>query len=282
MELAREPGVRLVTDALVRAVVHIDKQLAPFAAQCRGIDSIAVILRRDIAAVCSHLAYRLVMRAVPILQLIDRRTTGLCQQLVTHADTTDGLATHGHLLLQNLDSIHTLVGVARTVSQEETVEGHLRIVIVPRYANHLNATVDETAYDVGLHTAIDEHHLLAGTLVVADDILAADTLHPVDGTVVLGFNCCSITVEDQLAHHHAMLTKHLRQLTGVNARHTGHLLTLQPVGQALLGVPVRVLLAVVGHNDSRSVDSVTLHKRRQAILLEREWRHTIVTHKRKG
>ena len=54
----------------------------------------------------------------------------------------------------------TLFGVTGTVSQEETFELQLIEVVVPRYANDLNTTFDETANDVCLDATIDQDHLL--------------------------------------------------------------------------------------------------------------------------
>lgn len=81
-----------MTNTLIRAVVHIHEQLTPLLSQGGGIHGIAMILTGHIAAVGAYLTDRLVMGAVTVFQLIDSGTTSLCQQLVTHADTTDGLA----------------------------------------------------------------------------------------------------------------------------------------------------------------------------------------------
>ena len=92
MELAGEPGIRDVTDTLVGSVVHIDEQLAPVVPQCSAIHRIAMILRSDVTTVSAYLAYGLIMGAMSVFQLVDGGTSGLRQQLVTHTDTTDGLA----------------------------------------------------------------------------------------------------------------------------------------------------------------------------------------------
>ena len=44
MELYREPRIRLMTDTLVRAIIHIDEQRLPISRQRRVVNCIAVIL----------------------------------------------------------------------------------------------------------------------------------------------------------------------------------------------------------------------------------------------
>ena len=43
-----------------------------------------------------------------------------------------------------------------------------------------------------------------------------------------------------------------------------------------------VLLTVVADDDGFSIDFITLHECGQAILFNREWRHTIVSHQRES
>ena len=72
--------------------------------------------------------------------------------------------------------------------------------------------------------------------LIGDDLLTAHSLHPVHSAVVLCSAICCVTATDrtinhQAPHHHAVLTEHLRQATGVDARDARHLFTLQPVGE---------------------------------------------------
>ena len=74
MELAREPGIGLMANTLVRTVVHVHKEFAPVSVECRGINGITVVLRSNIATVGTHLANGLVMGTVTVFQLIDSST----------------------------------------------------------------------------------------------------------------------------------------------------------------------------------------------------------------
>ena len=47
-----------------------------------------------------------------------------------------------------------------------------------------------------------------------------------------------------------MLTQQFGESAGVYARDGGDALTLQPAAERLLGIPVAVLLAVVGYNEA--------------------------------
>ena len=44
-----------------------------------------------------------------------------------------------------------------------------------------------------------------------------------------------------------MLAQHLRQFARVNARDARHLLALEPLAEALDGIPMGMLLAIIGH-----------------------------------
>ena len=133
---------------------------------------------------------------------------------------------------------------------------------------------------VKLHTAVNENHLLAGTLVVTDNLLAAHLVNEVYTLVVSLRDVVWFIIKENLTHHHTMLTKHLSQLTGVDACDSWHLFALQPVGKTLHCIPVAVLLAVIIHDDGRSINLVTLHEGWQTILLKSKWWHTIVAHER--
>ena len=156
MELSREPGVGLVTDTLVGTVVHIYEEGFPVGRQSSCIYSITMILGSDEALGATHTLNGLIVTAVTVLQLVCLGTSGASQQLVTQTDTHQGL----HLLIAEeladmLYRLGALLGVARTVGKEEAVELQLIEIVIPRYTNHLYASVQQAADDVGLYSAID-------------------------------------------------------------------------------------------------------------------------------
>ena len=215
-----------------------------------------------------------------ILQLVDSSTGSLRKQLVTHTDTADRLATLVDLLADNIHSILAHIWVTRTICQEQAIEIHIGVIVIPRHTNYLNTSVDEATDDVSLHTAVNEYHLLTGTLVITDNLLAAHLVNEVYTLVVSLRDVVWFIIKENLTHHHTMLTKHLSQLTGIDACDSWHLFALQPVGKTLHCIPVAVLLAVIIHDDGRSINLVTLHEGWQTVLLESKWWHTIVAHER--
>ena len=229
----------------------------------------------------THHTHGLVVRAVAVLELIDGGASSLAQQLVTHTDTTDGLTRSTHLLLDNLDGSLAGIGVARAIGQEQTIEIHISIVIVPGHAYHLDPTVNEAPDDIGLHSAVYQHYLLTGSLVVPDNLLAAHLVNEVYSLVVGLGDIVGLIVKDYLAHHYAMLAQHLGKLARINTCNTGHVLALEPVSQALYSIPVRILLAIVGHDDGRGIDAVALHKGGNTIGLDCKRRHSIISDQRK-
>lgn len=91
MELAGEPRVALVADALVGAVVHVDEKLLPVCAERGCVNGIAVVLAGYVAVVSADHAHGLVVGAVAVFQLVDGCAAGLRQELVAHADAADRL-----------------------------------------------------------------------------------------------------------------------------------------------------------------------------------------------
>ena len=79
-----------MTDALVGAVVHVHEPRLPLVPQRIAIDCIAMILARDEATACSRHLHGLVMAAMSVFQFIDRSSTGLGKELVSHADAENG------------------------------------------------------------------------------------------------------------------------------------------------------------------------------------------------
>ena len=75
-----------MANALVRAVIHVDKQRFPIVWKRRVIHSIAVILRRDEATVRTHLTHRLVVRAMTVFQFVGLSSCRTSQQLIAQAD----------------------------------------------------------------------------------------------------------------------------------------------------------------------------------------------------
>ena len=65
-----------MADTLVGAVIHIDEKRFPIFAQRIVVHCIAMILRGDEATLRTHHAYRLIMAAMSVFQLIYLGSSG--------------------------------------------------------------------------------------------------------------------------------------------------------------------------------------------------------------
>ena len=120
MELYGTERFGLVSDALIGAVVHVDKPWLPIASECGVVNCISMVLRCDEASVRADHAYRLVMASVTVFQLICRSSCCPCHQLVSHADAENRLV----LLHCDTQIVYCLLAefrVSRAVGNEKSV-----------------------------------------------------------------------------------------------------------------------------------------------------------------
>ena len=123
MELHTEERRRLAVDTLVAVVIRIHKQLSPVGRQRRCINSIAVVLRRDITATRKLVRAGNVLATIAVLHLGCARAGSQGQDLVTKTDTKHG----DHIRLPRdqrtdaLDRRHAVCGITRTIREEQTV-----------------------------------------------------------------------------------------------------------------------------------------------------------------
>ncbi len=81
----------------------------------------------------------------------------------------------------------------------------------------------------------------------------------------------------EFAEHSALLTDFLGESTGVDAFNSRHVLLTEPLAEALLSVPVAIVVGVVGDYDAGDVNLVGLEKLRETRLgVEIIMRHAIV------
>ena len=151
--------------------------------------------------------------------------------------------------------------IAGTVGQEQTVVVHFGEIVVPRHPHDLDVPGNQAAEDVVLDAAIDQDDPL-GALSVPDDLLAADGL---DQVVLNTIGLFGAAVDDNPSRHHALLPNHPGESPGVDAGDARHLLPLEPVAQALHGVPVAVVLTVIGNHEPADVNPLRLGMQHQAV-----------------
>ena len=140
VELSREERFALVSDAFVCAVVHINEKWFPIATYTAVVNGKAMVLRSNETAVCAQLAHRLIVAAMAVFQLIHFCTCSLRQQLIAHANATNGLvAVKGLANVFYSDS--GKVGIARTVRNKQSVELHLIEIVIPRHSHNFHPTL---------------------------------------------------------------------------------------------------------------------------------------------
>ena len=106
--------------SLIRLVIQVDEERFPFCRKCFIVNGIAMILRSDEGPVGPHLQDRLVVAAVPILELVGLGASGKRHELVAQANPEDGLV-GGEGFLQVCDGHVASLRVARAIRQEQTV-----------------------------------------------------------------------------------------------------------------------------------------------------------------
>ena len=122
-----------MADAFVRTVVHIGEVGLPSLLQGARVDGKSMILTRDQTAVATLDAHRLIVRPMPIFELVDAGTRCLGKKLIAHADPHQR-TTLFRIVDEATDMLHCLfthLRVARTIRQEKPVELQPVEVIIP-------------------------------------------------------------------------------------------------------------------------------------------------------
>ena len=149
-----------MTDAFVRSIVHIDEKRFPILRQRIVVHCISMILRGNETTFRPYHAHRLVMAAVSVFQFVYFSSSGFGKQLIAHADAEDRELLILHRLTDVLNGSITVVGIAGTIVDKQSVELQPVEIIVPGNADDFHPPSQQTADDVSLHTAIHKDNLL--------------------------------------------------------------------------------------------------------------------------
>jgi hypothetical protein len=122
MELNRGDRLQGVDQALVGAIIHIAKVRSPARRKGGLINGVPVILRGDHSFPCDEVQRRLVVTAVPVLQLVGARTRSQAKEEIAHADPKDRC----HLMLvdlppEALNGRPTLAWVTGPIGDEDPI-----------------------------------------------------------------------------------------------------------------------------------------------------------------
>lgn len=144
--------------SLIRAIVQVDEVLLELVRERAGINSVPVVLRRDMALTRSQIQCRDIMRTIPVLELDGPRTCRKSKQLVTEANSKDWDLGGLHQALEMVDSLGAVRRVTWTVGDEDAVEvvGHFVDWEIVREDGYGCTAGDEGAQDVLLDAAVDD------------------------------------------------------------------------------------------------------------------------------
>src|SRR5574344_1743480 len=269
-----------MADTFIRTVVHVNKQFIPITSKSLCVNSITMVLTCDITLLCTNKTNRLIMTTMTILKFIYISTCSLCQQLVTHTDTTDWLRAYTHLLSYYVDSIRANIWITRTISKEKSIILHISIVIVPRNSHYLYTTFDKTSYNICLNTTINKNDFLSGTFIISDNILTRDSINKIHAFIISFWNIVWLIIKNDFTHHYTMFTQNFCKFPGVDTRYAWNMFTFKPVSKTFNSIPMTILLAIIINNNSRSINLITLHESWNAITFNCERRHTVISNKR--
>jgi len=184
VELHGGDGLAVVPQALVRSVIHIAEVGAPRGGQRGLVNGVPVVLGGDHTLASHEVERRLVVAAVPVLQLVRARAGRQAQQQVAHADPE---GRNRRALVdqptQARNSRPALARVARPVGDEDSIKllGLVRLgeVSAPWQQVHLRATLGQGADDVVLGATVHQSNHHVATRVVHTHSLGGHLSHKV-------------------------------------------------------------------------------------------------------
>lgn len=282
VELRAEDGAGLVDHALVGAVVEVDEVLLPLAGHRGGVHGVTVVLRGDVALAGGEVKGRDVVGAVAVLHLDGAGTGSKGEELVTHANTHDGDLAGLNELAEVVDGVLAVSWVTGTVGDEDTIEVVSNLVdrVVVGERSDAGATANKATKDVLLDTTVDQSDVhVAEVRADMEGLLGAHTADKVDTLRVnVGFVLIGIVLftNGDPGERGTLFTEVGDNGAGVDARDGRNALPLTPLGQALDGGPVAVLLGDIGNDDTRGLDVGRLEVPKQAELITDRRRNAIV------
>lgn len=245
---------------LVASIIEIDKVLLEIRVKRASINSVTVILARDVALTRSQVQGRNVMSTVAILHLDGASTRSQSHELMSQTDSHDWDGRLLHQATQVVDCVHAVSWVTRAVRDEDAVDlaGDLVDRVVVWQDRDCGSSANQATQDVLLDTTIDQGDV-EGRVGCRDNegSLGANPLDQVDlarvdkALVLIGI--VFITNRNP-GQGRTLLSKEGDNGASVDAGDGGHSLPGAPVAQTLNRGPMAVLLGHIGHDDSSTLD----------------------------
>mmetsp|Transcript_28128 Transcript_28128/g.59388 ORF Transcript_28128/g.59388 Transcript_28128/m.59388 type:complete len:289 (-) Transcript_28128:308-1174(-) len=244
-----------------------------------------MVLGSNVALSSGVVDHRLVLTTVPEWKFLRLSSSSNSQKLVSQTDSENGL----HLtvwnrngLLQLLNRFLTVGWITRSVGEEDSIKlVHVsREGMVPWYNRKFAAPVYQQSNHVVLHTTINTHNLDGVALSVHLGLRNTHFRNQMTHVGVLPRRWRrGVQINLNSTNHSTLLTNFLRQHTRVNIGETWDALLLEPIPETGGCVPVRIMMGIVLHNETGSVDFVGFEHCRQTEFVQfLSVRYTIVSY----
>lgn len=215
----------------------------------------------------------LVVSTVTEPHAVGVESSGESDDLVTHADTKDGLIPLVDGLPHNVSGLHAVLWVSGTVGKEETVEliADLVEIVVPGEDGDGSSTTSEGTEDVGLGTKVEEGNLDVSLGVEGVDLLGRHLVDKVlDGGIPvlgsIGSDLVSFS-SSELGEGRSVVAEEGGDGASVDSGDSRDSMAIAPLVERLDSLVVRVALREVTDNDSGALHSVRLENDGRAIGL---------------
>jgi len=250
MKLRAEDGAGFMDHAFIGAVVEVDKVLFVIWVQARDVDSIAVVLRGNVAAARGQVEGGDVVGAVAVLELDGLGAGGHGEELVAETDAEDGELVVIDDLAKVVSGSAAVGWVAWAVGDEDAVEVLRDVLdgVVKGKDGDGGAAGDEGAHDVFLDTAVDESDVEVAGGGDVEGLLGGDAADEVDcfgvgeGFIFIGI---VLVADCDACEGRTLFTKVGDDFTGVDTGDGGNAGTSTPLSQRLYSGPMAVVFGSI-------------------------------------
>lgn len=180
VELNGEEWLGFVTDTFVRAVIDVGEVGFPAFREILNVSDETVVLRSNVDATSKVINTRLILTTITILHFVGGATTSVGENLVTHADTEDGLFAR-QCPPNVLDGVLVESRVTRAVTDEDTVIFLFSLFIensVVRSESEGDVVFEEAADGVELATHVEAENTETA-MSVGDTLGGGDFLNEI-------------------------------------------------------------------------------------------------------